>query len=58
MCVFVYHIFLFQACRDKADAIVYVFSFLDNSSFAELPQQISRMSQMGDNPANIVIGTR
>ncbi|GFG40219.1 hypothetical protein Cfor_09807 [Coptotermes formosanus] len=49
---------ILPACRDKADAIVYVFSFLDNSSFAELPQQISRMSQMGENPAHIVIGTR
>jgi hypothetical protein len=50
--------FLFQACKDKADAIVYVFSFLDSNSFVELPQQISRMSQPGENPANIVIGTR
>jgi len=52
------YIFLFLAYRDKANAIVYVFSFLDSSSFSELPQQISQMSQMGENPANIVTGTR
>jgi len=52
------YIFLFLACRYKADAIVYVFSFLDSSSFAELPQQISQMSQMGENLASIVTGTQ
>ncbi|KDR21283.1 REM2- and Rab-like small GTPase 1 [Zootermopsis nevadensis] len=49
---------ILPACKDKADAIVYVFSFLDNNTFAELPQQMNRMSQTGENPTNIVIGTR
>lgn len=49
---------ILPACKDKVDAIMYVFSFLDHNSFAELPQQMSRMSQMGENPTNIVIGTR
>ncbi|XP_049815284.1 ciliogenesis and planar polarity effector 2-like [Schistocerca nitens] len=49
---------IFPACRDKADAIVYIFSFTDPNSLAELPQQMARTALQGENPACIAIGTR
>lgn len=48
---------MMQACKEKADAIVLVFSYTDAASFSEIPQLMSKLSQ-GHQPAKIVIGTR
>ncbi|XP_063225806.1 ciliogenesis and planar polarity effector 2-like [Bacillus rossius redtenbacheri] len=48
---------ILPACRQKADANMYVFSFMDKNSFADLPQLIGKITQEGDNPTNIAIGT-
>nr|CAD7442176.1 unnamed protein product [Timema bartmani] len=49
---------ILPACREKTDANIFVFSLMDSNSFLDLPQLMSKMTQDGDNPANIVIGTR
>ncbi|XP_067014017.2 ciliogenesis and planar polarity effector 2 isoform X2 [Anabrus simplex] len=49
---------ILPACKEKADAIVFVFSFLDASSFVDLPQLMSKLSQPIESPASLVIGTR
>ncbi|KAK3911067.1 Ciliogenesis and planar polarity effector 2 [Frankliniella fusca] len=45
------------SCKEKADAILLVFSYTDAASFHEIPQLMSKLSQ-GHHPAKIVIGTR
>ncbi|PSN54751.1 REM2- and Rab-like small GTPase 1 [Blattella germanica] len=35
---------ILPACKEKADAIIFVFSFVDSGSFSELPQQMSKLS--------------
>nr|CAD7399133.1 unnamed protein product [Timema cristinae] len=49
---------ILPACREKTDANIFVFSLMDSNSFLDLPQLMSKMTQDGDNPANIIIGTR
>ncbi|KAJ9596900.1 hypothetical protein L9F63_012081 [Diploptera punctata] len=46
---------ILPACREKADAITFVFSFLDSNSFTELSQQMNKVLQAGENPAVVVI---
>lgn len=48
---------ILTACKEKADAIVLVFSYTDAASFLEIPQLMSKLSE-GHHPAKIVIGTR
>jgi hypothetical protein len=48
-----------QSCKEKVDALVFVFSYTDSSSFAELPQLINKMTKDDSSqPAPIIIGTR
>lgn len=50
---------MFQACKEKVDAVVFIFSYIDSSSFNDLPQQINKMTKDDPSlPAPIVIGTR
>ncbi|XP_011637037.1 REM2- and Rab-like small GTPase 1 isoform X2 [Pogonomyrmex barbatus] len=49
---------LFQACKDKVDAICSVFSFDDASSFNDIPYLMNTMITVKGKPANIVIGTK
>lgn len=49
---------ILPVCKEKADAIVFVFSCSDESSFQELPQLINRFIKPGESPATIAIGTR
>ncbi|GLH12677.1 REM2-and Rab-like small GTPase 1 [Gryllus bimaculatus] len=49
---------ILPACREKADGIVFIFSFMDTSSFNDLPQLMSKTIQQPENPTSIVIGTR
>lgn len=48
---------ILSACKEKADAIVLIFSYTDVGSFQEIPQLMNKLSQ-GHHPANIVIGNR
>ncbi|NXX12601.1 CPLN2 protein, partial [Podargus strigoides] len=48
-----------QACKEEADAILFLFSFTDRSSFEELPAQMSRT--IGPDEGNllrVVVGTK
>ena len=47
-----------SACESKADGIVFVFSFMDKSSFADLPQSIGKFLHGNDGPTGIIIGSR
>lgn len=47
-----------QACLDKVDAILFLFSIVDKSSFDELHQLMSRLSSPTDNLAKIVVATK
>ncbi|XP_052213020.1 ciliogenesis and planar polarity effector 2-like isoform X2 [Dreissena polymorpha] len=47
-----------SACTEKVDCILFLFSLVDKSSFEELHQQISRLSNPQDNIAKIVIATK
>lgn len=49
---------ILPACREKADGMVFVFSFMDSASFKDLPQLISKTVLQPDNPSSMVIGTR
>lgn len=51
--------FIFQACLDKSDALVFVFSFEDGNSLFEISQNIVKLKTKESNqPAIIVIGTK
>ncbi|XP_072283117.1 ciliogenesis and planar polarity effector 2 [Pyxicephalus adspersus] len=50
------HILL--ACKEKADAVLFLFSFTDRSSFEDVPALISRTLSQDEDPARVVIGTR
>lgn len=47
-----------QACREKADAILFLFSFADRASFLDLPQQISRVTDGTRDVVRMVVGTK
>lgn len=49
---------ILSACQSKADAVVFVFSFADKSTFAELPNCVKTILEMGNEPTSVVIGTR
>ena len=59
-CIFVMikvHV-VFQACTDKVDCILFLFSLVDKSSFDELHALISRLSTPNNNVAKLVIATK
>ena len=48
-----------QACKEEADAILFLFSFTDRSSFEELLAQMSRIVGPGEeNLVKVVVGTK
>lgn len=49
---------ILPGCTDKMDAVLFVFSIVDKSSFDELHQQISRLTTPTDNIAKIAIATK
>uniref|UniRef100_A0A1B6HEA4 Ciliogenesis and planar polarity effector 2 n=1 Tax=Homalodisca liturata TaxID=320908 RepID=A0A1B6HEA4_9HEMI len=50
---------ILPSCKEKVDALVFVFSYSDANSFSELPQLINKMTKdEPSQPASIVIGTR
>ncbi|XP_073457614.1 ciliogenesis and planar polarity effector 2 [Aquarana catesbeiana] len=50
------HILL--ACKEKADAVLFLFSFTDRSSFEDVPALISRTLSQEEGAARVVIGTK
>ncbi|XP_013397888.1 REM2- and Rab-like small GTPase 1 [Lingula anatina] len=46
------------ACKDQADAVMFVFSFVDKSGFEDLPQQMSRVIEPQDNICRFIMGTK
>ena len=52
-------VFWFQACKDHADGILFMFAFPDRTSFDDVPQQMSRVLGPHDqNLSKFVIGTK
>ncbi|XP_029434568.1 ciliogenesis and planar polarity effector 2 [Rhinatrema bivittatum] len=49
---------ILPACKEKADAVLFLFSFTDRSSFNDLPNQISRVVEDSENLVKIVIGSK
>ncbi|XP_007905417.1 ciliogenesis and planar polarity effector 2 [Callorhinchus milii] len=49
---------ILPACKDKVDAILFLFSFTDRSSFDDLPNQMSRIVDNSDKITKIIIGTK
>ncbi|XP_040279151.1 ciliogenesis and planar polarity effector 2 isoform X1 [Bufo bufo] len=49
---------ILPACKEKADAILFLFSFTDRSSFEDVPALISRTMNQEENAARVVIGTK
>ncbi|XP_066462421.1 ciliogenesis and planar polarity effector 2 isoform X1 [Eleutherodactylus coqui] len=49
---------ILPACKEKADAVLFLFSFTDRSSFEDVPGLISRTLSQEENAARVVIGTK
>ncbi|XP_014807351.1 PREDICTED: REM2- and Rab-like small GTPase 1 [Calidris pugnax] len=50
---------LLPSCKEEADAILFLFSFTDRSSFEELPAQMSRVvGPDEENLVRVVVGTK
>uniref|UniRef100_A0A8C8AWZ3 Ciliogenesis and planar polarity effector 2 n=1 Tax=Otus sunia TaxID=257818 RepID=A0A8C8AWZ3_9STRI len=50
---------LLPACKEEADAILFLFSFTDRASFEELPAQMSRVvGPDEENLVKVVVGTK
>ncbi|KAM6241060.1 ciliogenesis and planar polarity effector 2 [Porphyrio hochstetteri] len=50
---------LLPACKEEADAILFLFSFIDRSSFEELPALMSRVvGPDEENLVRVVVGTK
>ncbi|MGH0125576.1 UNVERIFIED_CONTAM: hypothetical protein FKN15_023168 [Acipenser sinensis] len=49
---------LSQACRDQTDAVLHLFSFTDRSSFDDLSNQITRISESAGSNVKLVVGTK
>ncbi|KAM4703208.1 ciliogenesis and planar polarity effector 2-like [Rhinophrynus dorsalis] len=49
---------ILPACKENADAILFLFSFTDRSSFQDVPALISRTLSPDEDLAQMVIGTK
>ncbi|XP_026571528.1 ciliogenesis and planar polarity effector 2 [Pseudonaja textilis] len=49
---------ILPACREKADAVLFLFSFTDRASFLDLPHQISRVTDGTRDVVRMVVGTK
>ncbi|XP_031562255.1 ciliogenesis and planar polarity effector 2-like [Actinia tenebrosa] len=49
---------LLPACKSKTDAVIFLFSFTDRSSFDELPNQINHLLEPNENVLTLALATR
>ncbi|XP_072571129.1 ciliogenesis and planar polarity effector 2 [Paramormyrops kingsleyae] len=49
---------LLPTCKEQLDAVLFLFSFTDHSSFDDLPGQIARGCDPSDNVVKLVVGTK
>ncbi|XP_032743858.1 ciliogenesis and planar polarity effector 2 isoform X1 [Rattus rattus] len=49
---------ILPACKEKADAFLFLFSFTDRASFEDLPGQLSRVAGEAPGVVKIVIGSK
>ncbi|XP_063799988.1 ciliogenesis and planar polarity effector 2 [Pseudophryne corroboree] len=49
---------ILPACKERADAVLFLFSFTDRSSFEDVPAMISRTLSQEENLARVVVGTK
>lgn len=49
----------FQSCQEQVDAVLFLFSFTDRTSFDDLPNQITKWTEKsGRNVVKLVVGTK
>ncbi|CAH1239612.1 RSG1 [Branchiostoma lanceolatum] len=49
---------ILPACKDKVDAVLFLFSFTDRSSFDDLPHLMSRVVESSESILRLVVGTK
>lgn len=49
---------LLPSCKEQVDAVLFLFSFTDRTSFEDLPNQIARWSAPSDRVVKMVVGTK
>ncbi|XP_057703212.1 ciliogenesis and planar polarity effector 2 [Corythoichthys intestinalis] len=50
---------LLPSCRERVDAVLFLFSFTDRTSFDDLPNQITKWNELSGSPvATLVVGTK
>lgn len=47
-----------QACKENADAFLFLFSFTDRASFEDLPGQLTRVASEAPGVVKMVIGSK
>lgn len=47
-----------QACKEKTDAFLFLFSFTDRASFEDLPGQLTRVAGEAPGVVRMVIGSK
>lgn len=47
-----------QACEEKTDAFLFLFSFTDRASFEDLPAQLTRIAGQAPGVVRMVIGSK
>jgi hypothetical protein len=52
------YLYIFQACKAQMDGVLFMFSFIDKTSFNDLPHQMSRILDTDDNACKFVMGTK
>ncbi|KAK2148856.1 hypothetical protein LSH36_479g00002 [Paralvinella palmiformis] len=49
---------ILPACKSQMDGVLFLFSFIDKTSFDDLPHQMSRILDVEDNVCKFVMGTK
>ncbi|XP_066521828.1 ciliogenesis and planar polarity effector 2 isoform X2 [Hoplias malabaricus] len=49
---------MLPSCKEQVDAILFLFSFTDHSSFEDISNQISRITNPSDRVVRLVVGTK
>ncbi|XP_068514402.1 ciliogenesis and planar polarity effector 2 isoform X1 [Anas acuta] len=49
---------ILPACKEEADAVLFLFSFTDRASFEELPARLARVVAPGEDLLRVVVGTK
>lgn len=47
-----------QACKEKTDAFLFLFSFTDRASFEDLPGQLTRIAGEAPGVVRMVVGSK